>query len=530
MRKILRSSEFLIVLVAVWLTFTANATPVEVLLQHDTDVAAGTVDWMVWAVVLGLNCLLLLLIAIPPLTRTLLVVTLLTAAPLAYFVGHHGLLLDADMIGNVVETNFAETLELLSPRLILQVLLLGALPAVAVAIYPLHQRLIGAAIATRLMAILLAVAVVGVGYGIDGKSLTAAVRNHREVRYQLVPLNLFTSGVAFARNEMAEPARFQKLGTDAVREVRADSKRIQVHVIVVGETARSQNFGLGGYARNTTPALSQLPILYFTNATSCGTATRISLPCMFSPFAADTFDAAVGRNQDNLLDIAQRAGYAVYWRDNGNSCKHVCRRVDSVDLAGGAPADKCSGEFCFDEILVDELRRMVTDIDRDSVIVLHEIGSHGPAYYQRYPDRYRKYVPDCRSADFSACTSDEIVNAYDNSILYTDHVIAEAIAVLQAQSERFDADLLYVSDHGESLGENGLYLHGVPVAFAPEQQVKVPMLYWSSAYGEDSTAQPEFSTDAVTHDHVFHTLLGLMGIKTALYRSELDIFSDAPMI
>ncbi len=525
MRGLLGKPEFLVLLVACWFAALCNGVPVGALLGDAAAAGADTtfMGAATAAAVAALTWLLLLLIAPPPLTRPVLVAVLLLGAPVAFFVANHGLLFDADMLANVIETNPGEATELLTPRLWFYAALVGGVPAVAVLLYPLQRRTFAGAVLGRMLAVLLAVVLVAAVYGVSGKTLTAAVRNHREVRYQLVPLNIVLASISAARAAMAEPLPFVHIGEDAQRAA-GNPTRPRVHVLIVGETARAANFGLNGYSRDTTPQLRRLPVRYYSHATACGTATRISLPCMFSLLPADGFDPDIARSQDNLLDIAARAGYTVYWRENGNSCKHVCERSDTVDVGVVAARPDCAGEFCMDAVLLDELAELLATVDHDSLIVLHQIGSHGPAYYERYPDEFRRFVPDCRSADFSACSREEIVNAYDNTILYTDHIVAAAIGLLQQQADRFDTSLMYVSDHGESLGENGLYLHGMPRALAPEQQLHVPIVVWSPALAAQHPDQADIAPQAVSHQHLFHSLLGLLDIRTAVYRPELDIF------
>ncbi len=523
MRALLWKPEFLILLVTAWFTVMLNGAPVAALVQEAVAAGIDVTGMTVWVglAVAAITGLVLLLLAPPPLTRPILVALLLLVAPVTFFVANHGVLFDADMLANTLETNPAEAAELLTPGLLFHSLLMGVLPAVAVLLYPLQRRSAARAATERVVAVLLTVVVIATVYIGDGKNITSAVRNHRDVRYQLVPLNVVLAGISATRSALAAPLEFRHLAEDARHAATAPAAKPQVHVIVLGETVRADNFGLNGYDRNTTPELAQLPVTYFANVSSCGTATRISVPCMFSALDATEFDPDLARSQDNLLDIAQRAGYEVYWRENGNSCKHVCERVDTVDVAATLPAGQCPGDFCFDDVLITELRDLLNSLDHDALIVLHQIGSHGPAYFRRYPDEYRRFVPDCRDTDFSACSQAEIVNAYDNSILYTDHIIASAIAELGARSDRFDSSLIYVSDHGESLGENGLYLHGFPRSLAPAQQIHVPLVYWNSAVGQPA---PVTVAMPLSHDNLFHSLLGLLHIRTAIYRPELDIF------
>jgi lipid A ethanolaminephosphotransferase len=301
-----------------------------------------------------------------------------------------------------------------------------------------------------------------------------------------------------------------------------------VHVILLGETARAASFSLTGYPRQTNPELAAETVYRAASISTCGTATAQSVPCMFSLQTMAEFDGDTTRYQDNLLDIAARAGYEVYWVENGNSCKNVCARVGSRDLTETPDPEFCVDGRCYDEALVIELQHILESATRDTLVVLHQIGSHGPAYYRRYPEAFRRFEPDCRSPDLGDCTPEEIVNAYDNTILYTDHVIAAAIESLEAVSDRLQTSLVYVSDHGESLGEHHLYLHGVPRMLAPAEQTEVPLIAWFSRpamVAEGLNAHCDSRLPAMSHDNLVHTELGILQIETDVYSPDLDIFS-----
>ena len=167
--------------------------------------------------------------------------------------------------------------------------------------------------------------------------------------------------------------------------------------------------------------------------------------------------------------------------------------------------------------------------------VLHMLGSHGPSYFRRYPDAFARFAPDCRDDELRNCAVEEIVNAYDNSILYTDHVLATAIERLAAHAGSVDSAVLFVSDHGESLGEKGLFLHGIPYAIAPEEQTRVPMVFWASSRFEAGAGFEPGCLDRTmrrqaqrpqTHDVLFHTLLGLLDVRTALHEPTLDLVDE----
>jgi lipid A ethanolaminephosphotransferase len=215
------------------------------------------------------------------------------------------------------------------------------------------------------------------------------------------------------------------------------------------------------------------------------------------------------------------------WLDNQSGCKGTC---DGLEVWKPTPAD-CKDGVCLDEVLLAGARRLTEGRTDDTVLFLHMLGNHGPAYSRRYPEQVAAFQPACQNADLSQCSREEIANAYDNALRYTDHVLAEAIEWLKQMQVTHDTALVYVSDHGESLGENGLYLHGLPYAIAPDVQKKVPMLMWLSAgYAErfalDTACLRTRAAEPTTHDSVFHTLLGLLDLRTAAKAPDLDLAGE----
>jgi lipid A ethanolaminephosphotransferase len=228
--------------------------------------------------------------------------------------------------------------------------------------------------------------------------------------------------------------------------------------------------------------------------------------------------------------VLQHAGITVRWRDNNSGCKDVCDRVPHDDLSKMRLAGLCRSDECYDGILLHGLQAYLDKQDRDTVVVLHMKGSHGPAYFKRYPSAFEFFTPACDNIQLDRCSRQEIVNAYDNTLRYTDHVLSQTIDLLRANAQRFDTAMLYVSDHGESLGENGLYLHGLPYALAPREQIHVPMLLWLSdglreRLGINAACLRAQQHAPLSHDYVFHSILGLSNVQTAIYRPKLDLFA-----
>ncbi len=464
-------------------------------------------------------------------TKPFLIFFVLAAAAGSWFTDQFGVIVDKEMIRNAAVSTGAEAGHLITPRFAFHMLLVGILPSFLIAWVRIGHRPVLSKLAHNTAVILACLAVfVVVGLG-DYRAFAGVGRAHRDLLDRLNPFVPITSTIRFAvssgedANIAAEP-----LGTDAHRVNVAGLNKPRVTIIVAGETARAADFSLGGYSRKTNPELEKQNVVYFPNTTSCGTATAISIPCMFSVYPRTAYTHRKGLATENLLDVLSHAKVDVSWLDNDTGSYHVTDRVAYASLPQSADPRFCKDGECLDAILLDKVDDWLDHVKGDSVLVLHQLGSHGPAYFARYPDEYRRFVPDCRANDFGSCTSEEVTNAYDNTILYTDHVVSAVIDKLKQHSTTIAGAALYVSDHGESLGENGIYLHGAPYIVAPSQQTHVPFLAWvsddlSKSAGFDVTCMAKQADGEYSHDNLFHSVLGLMDVATTVYDPHLDVFA-----
>ncbi|MDR2961910.1 MAG: phosphoethanolamine--lipid A transferase [Stenotrophomonas sp.] len=480
------------------------------------------------------NLMLSPLLALPFLRRPLLVLLVVISAACSYFMLHYNVLIDRSMVQNVFETNQAELNAYFSLPLLLTLLALGVLPAAGLALIPtasgagsIRSLLVWPA---SVLASLLVLLAIGFAFYKDYSSL---LRNNRYLRDQILPLNVvrhthgYLKGLYSTRQQPLRP-----IGKDARRVL---GPRPKLVVIVVGETARSQNFQLNGYPRATNPRLSRKEgVISFSDVSSCGTATAISVPCMFSQMTRGQYDDVRAATEENVLDILQRTGISVLWRNNNNGgCKGVCERVPTEDMPAQQVAGQCvnADGTCYDEVLLHRLGTRIDAMNGDALVVLHQLGSHGPTYFERYPAQSRAFSPTCDSNQIQHCSNEALVNTYDNTLVHTDRMLGKTIDLLQGYSDQRDVAMIYVSDHGESLGERGMYLHGTPYFIAPREQTQVPMVMWFS---------PEFSRNAGldlaclrenalhrahSHDNVFHSLLGLFSVSSAVYQRDLDVFA-----
>lgn len=460
--------------------------------------------------------------------RVVLSVLVVTAALAGHYMASYGIYIDADMIRNVLHTDWREASDLLGVDTLLP--LLATLPALIVIWrVRLRERTWSRTFGVRAAFLAGMVAVGILGVLPSTQQLTAFLRNQREVRYLVTPANVL---VSLAKVVSEDPPGHKRallpIGEDAVQSPAATMRRPRLLVLVVGETARAANWGLNGYVRQTTPELAKRDVLNFPHVSACGSSTEVSLPCMFSPQGREHYDEGEIRSHQSLLHVLHRAGVATLWRDNQSGCKGVCDGLPMEDLHARTDAGLCNGKRCYDGILLSGLADAARRQKGDQVIVLHMLGNHGPTYSERYPREFGAYTPVCATSDLGRCTRAQITNAYDNALRYTDRVVASAIDQLKGL-EDYDTALLYVSDHGESLGEKGLYLHGMPYSIAPREQLEVPMVAWFSDGWRASTALDSAclrrqATGSRSHDDLFHTVLGLTDVKTALYRPDHDIF------
>lgn len=480
-------------------------------------------------VLLLLNSLVYVLFSLPGLPRlqrSLLSGFFLIAAISHYFSSHFGTVIDRDMLQNVLETDLAEARGLLNPDLIFTtagwLLLLGWLNLKIV----FNTRSWRRSASQWLLTLLLLCSGIGAVAATQYAELASFFRNYRDVKYFALPISPLSAAISVTRQQIAAhfPPTFQVLGTD-VRNL-APTAAPRTLVLVLGETARADHFQLNGYDRPTNPQLSQLPVISFSQVSSCGTATAHSVPCMFSGMGREHYDETTAKNSSNVLDILQSSGVDVSWYDNNSGCKGVCDRLQHQMLFE-LPKCQTSGG-CTDAILLQALQQeLARPASQDRIIVLHQLGSHGPEYSRRSSAQQKVFGPECTDKELNHCPPQQIINAYDNSLLATDDLLASVILQLQHLP---DSAMLYVSDHGESLGENGVYLHGLPYWMAPKAQTGVPLIWWMSqsfAHNQrlsfDCLQQQQ--QQALSHDHLFHSLPTLFSRVSTEFRPELDLFA-----
>ena len=529
---LLASRNRLILMTSLWILLFSNWPFWHTVWQSTGGLRAGNGLFLLSLPLFVLSWLFLLLslLAWGRLTKPMLVFALLVSAIASYFMNSYGIVIDHSMLTNLMQTDTAEATELLSWKMVAWLLGFGVLPALVISRVRLNPHSWPRELGMKALGLVVAAGCLAGVVLTQYQPYASLVRNHHELHLMLVPSNVVAAVQGYAKRQLATPVELQVIGADAHRtRLVSATHRPRLTVMVVGETARAANFALNGYPRDTNPELSKRSVINFSQASSCGTATAVSLPCMFLDAGRHDYKDGLAMSRESLLDVLQRAGVAVLWRDNNSGCKGICDRVPYEAVDHEHVADLCRSDECYDEILLHGLQPYLDQQQDDTVVVLHMKGSHGPAYFKRYPPSFERFSPVCDSNQLDRCDRQSIVNAYDNSLSYTDYVLGQTVDLLKKNSQRFDTAMLYMSDHGESLGENGLYLHGLPYAMAPHEQTWIPMVLWlsdgmarSAALDVDCLKQQR--EQAFSHDNLFHSVLGLMDVQTNVYQADQDLF------
>ena len=470
-------------------------------------------------------------------TKAMLILTLLISSFTAYFMDVYQVVIDDSMIRNTLQTNLNESADLLTLKLVLYVFFLGILPSLFIYKYKIKYSSIKKELFQKIKTITLSLLIILIIVLSFSKFYTSFFREHKSLRYSINPIYwIYSVGNYISKTFTSGPVILKQIGINAKvvneHEDKAEEEKNELIIMVVGEAARADRFSLNGYKRETNPLLKKEEIINFSNMYSCGTSTAESVPCMFSLYERGDYSYKKGISTENVVDVLKHTKKVnVLWRDNNSSSKGVANRVDFEDYRTSTLNTVCDDE-CRDEGMIVGLDKYIKEHKgEDILIVLHQMGNHGPAYYKRYPKEFEKFTPVCKSNQIEQCSKEEVSNAYDNAILYTDYFLSKVINFMKPYSDDYETAMVYMSDHGESLGENGLYLHGLPYFMAPDTQKHIASLMWFG--GEDMKDDinveklKEYKDKKFSQDNLFHTLLGLFEIGTKEYKKDMDILNNA---
>ena len=461
------------------------------------------------AVMLALNFMMAYLTVFVMRTcgRILLAILALINATAVYFIHTYSVIIDATAIENVFNTRYSEASGFFNWSLWLFIFALGVLPALFCLFQPVvygkAKKL--AAYCGGALAIVLAVASMNIGQ-------TLWISQHdTELGGLLQPWSYLVNTVRVISSNHDEQAEETRLPDGRI----ADEEKAVV-VLVIGESARKANFQLYGYQRPTNPLLSKQAGLKVYQATSCATYTTAGTKAILEP-----------KNSDELYELlpnyAFRTGVDVAWRTSnwGEPPIHIDEYLTDTELAGLYPDENAD----FDGILFKGLRERIASSKKNKVlIVLHTSTSHGPKYADKYPKEFEVFKPVAKSVEEGEANVNLLVNAYDNTILYTDYLLDGLINTLRSL-DGWHSAMIFISDHGESLGENKIFMHGLPMRLAPKVQYEIPFLVWTSENFRDYKSHSEQSLPAILEQHyVFHSVLNLLSIQSPAYNKDFDIF------
>ena len=515
------NAYIMMAIVAMFLLVTANFTffsqvnAVYPFAQHVAFVVSLGV------VLFGILLLLIVLLGYRYTLKAVLIFLLLTAAITAYFTDTYGTVYDVNMLQNALQTDKAESADLFNINFILRILLLGVLPSAWVACQKVTFPTFKRSLLQRGLTYLLSLGLVMLPILAMSKNYASFFREHKELRSYTNPATpVYALGklASMQINKARAPKQQIMHATDAVQVSTPATRKPKLMVFVVGETARGDHVQMNGYNRATFPQMAATPgVTNFSQVISCGTSTAYSVPCMFSYVGMQDYDVDKANYQENVLDTLNRLKVNILWRDNNSSAKGVTDRLPASNFIDYKTAEHntlCNtnpyGE-CRDVGMLVGLDAYVKQhANQDMLIVLHQMGNHGPAYFKRYDKQFEKFTPVCQSNELAKCDPQSVINAFDNALLATDDFLAKTVNWLDKYDSSHQVAMLYVSDHGESLGENGIYLHGMPYKIAPKAQKHVASMFWA---GKNSGIQAVSSNTELTHDAITPTLLKLFDVR-----------------
>jgi lipid A ethanolaminephosphotransferase len=440
-----------------------------------------------------------------------------------YFMNTYNVVIDNTMIQNIMNTDINESIDLFSLNLVIYIVFLGILPSLIIYSINIEYKSFFVELFSRVKIIFVSLFLIGIMIYSLSDFYSSFFREHKILRLYTNPVFYLYSSSKYLNSILnSGNIKVKEIGIDAKIEKNSGKKRVVV--MVVGEAVRADRFSLNGYKRETNKLISREDIINLSDVSSCGTSTAVSVPCMFSVYNRDNYSYENHVSTQNVIDVLDHAGVNVLWRDNNSNSEDIARKATYQNFKSEKNNKDCVGE-CRDMGMIDGLQDYIDNTDGDIFIVLHQMGNHGPSYYKRYPKSFEKYTPVCETNQFEQCTPESIGNAYDNTLLYSDYFLSNVIGLLKSNQD-VDAAMIYMSDHGESLGENGVYLHGLPYFIAPEEQTHVASFLWFSQNFQKNiniSRIIDSSNDQYSQDNLFHTILGIMGIKTKEYDKDMDI-------
>lgn len=518
--------HYIVMGVALFLAITANYSffkkSLEIYPFFDNFFFIGSL----FLVLFGLLIFLLTVISNRFILKGVLILFLILSSITGYFTDTYGTVYDTNMLQNALQTDQKESADLFNIVFLLRIFLLGILPSfIILKLNIVYPTTIKKTVLNKLVLIIISLSLVLLPILANSKTYASFFRVHKPIRYYTNPITPIYAVIKLGQIEykkFSAPKELIMHASDA-KTVINDNRKPRLMIMVVGETARADRVNFNGYHRITFPQLTQLKnhnenFYNFKNVMSCGTSTAYSVPCMFSYLGADNYNVDTAVYQENVLDTLNRLGVLLLWRDNNSDDKGVMERLKEhyQNYRTNALNTICHQEYdeCRDIGMLVGLEQVIDNhknTKKDMLILLHQMGNHGPAYYKRYDEKFNQFLPVCTDNELAKCELQSLYNAYDNALLATDDFLYQSIELLKKYEQDFEVALFYISDHGESLGEKGVYLHGMPNAFAPIEQKYIPAFLW---LGQDTAFKGVDEGSQLSHDNITPTLLTFFDIST----------------
>ena len=530
MRKIfhLKMTSF-IVWMSLYFTFCFNFPTIAKLFSLSNTVSNPLFPYTAPIVLIAAFIIIFSCLCWPYIFKAIMIFLVITSSMALFAEVNYHTLFDNAVIESIFQTRSDEALSYVNLHSITYIIVFGLIPSIWIACIKITKReTFIKEIIARIILIGIATTALLIIALTNYKSYAAVGRNNHYLNRMIIPGHVYAGGKYLYKEFIYKPLPYKKQGLDA-KLLPTKNHKPTLFVMVLGETARTYDYAYNGYKRDTNPYTKNEGIISFKNVQSCGTYTALSVPCMFSNLTRAHYNQDRAYSQDNAIDIIHRAGAEVLWIDNDGGSKGVAARMPYVATDTSKHNQYCDGTSCYDGVMLSKAAAFINKDDKNKLLVLHLIGSHGPTYFQRYPKQFDRFKPSCNRSDIENCTDQEIKNVYDNTILYTDYVDEQVIKLLKKNENKYNVAMLYMSDHGESLGENGFYLHGAPYPIAPKEQKHVPWLLWiPTQYAQQkginlSCLKAKENIGHLSQDNLFHSLLGLYGVQSKVINPALDI-------
>ena len=515
---------YFILLTALFITFVYNLKFFKILYENIGFSSFASIYFffaIIIAIIFAISILLLIL-GQQYVLKPLAIFLIILSSILSFYNHQYGVTVDEQMIINTLQTDLKEALDLMSVGFFIHIFFLGFIPSAIIYFVEIEYGSFKKDLILRLSFLVVAILIITIITFVNFKQVSFITRQNNNLNQHITPLYTLTSTYRLAKLSLQAESKFTKLGEDA--KLLKHNKKI-IGIMVVGETARADRFSLNGYSKETNAYLKDKGVFSFKNTISCGTATAYSVPCMFFLNGEKNYTQSKAKNQSNVLDVLSFAGVKTIWVNNNSSCKNVCTRIETLNIITSSGGE--DKNTILDEKLLDTTNQILKNNKGDILIVLHTMGSHGPRYYKRFPQKFAKFKPFCNNDTPQNCSKEELSNAFDNTIVYTDYVLSRLIDILKDKKE-YDTFLFYASDHGESLGENGIYLHGLPKKIAPKEQTNFAMILWLSDQivknqNINLSKIKNMANKELNHDYLPHTLLNLFKVQSSVYKKDLSL-------